>query len=135
MIALAVSQSDTMELGKVYDAPEGWHWGTRAEVEKLLGGGETVCPPARYYYRDQGGWKNIMWEGVRRSCFVFSDTLEVGGYLRSAGKQGEICPGTAEDIEEVLVEKFFAGIVCVQDGREEEAPVSAEYQISIETSD
>ena len=26
MIALAVSQSDTMELGKVYDAPEGWHW-------------------------------------------------------------------------------------------------------------
>ena len=38
-----------------------------------------------------------------RSCFVFSDTLEVGGYLRSAGKQGEICPGTAEDIEEVLV--------------------------------
>ena len=42
------------------------HWGTRAEVEKLLGGGETVCPPARYYYRDQGGWKNIMWEGVRR---------------------------------------------------------------------
>ena len=63
--------NDTPDPGKVYDAPEGYHWGSRVEVEKLFGGGDFACPPARYYYRDQGGWDKISWQGVRRSCFVF----------------------------------------------------------------
>ena len=37
-VGLAVSQSSKLDLeGKAYDAPVGWHWATRAEVEAVLG--------------------------------------------------------------------------------------------------
>jgi hypothetical protein len=36
-VALAVSLSNVLDRGKAYDAPAGWHWATRAEVEAVLG--------------------------------------------------------------------------------------------------
>ena len=135
MIALAVSKEDKIDPAKTYNAPQGWHWASRVEVEKLLGGGTEVCPPARYYYRDQGGWDKITWQGVRRSCFVFQDTLASGGYLRSADRQGVIDTTSPEDMKEILMERFFAGIVCVEDGREAEVAPKATYKISVHTSD
>ena len=41
-VALAVSKTDKMEVDKVYEAPSGWHWGSKAEVEAIMGGGAEV---------------------------------------------------------------------------------------------
>ena len=44
-VALAVSKTGEMEVGKVYEAPAGWHWGSRAEVAAIMGGGEEERQP------------------------------------------------------------------------------------------
>ena len=77
-VALAVSKTGKLEAGKVYDAPAGWHWGSKAEVAAIMGGGEEDIwrPPLRYYHA-QGGWNGCTWGGVRRIFFVFSDSLQV----------------------------------------------------------
>ena len=49
----------------------------------------------------QGGWDGHIWGGVERICFVFSDTLQVGGYLNAAQSwrrrmdQRVLCRGSA----------------------------------------
>ena len=41
-VALAVSKTNKLEAGKVYGAPAGWHWGSKAEVAAIMGGGAEV---------------------------------------------------------------------------------------------
>ena len=54
------------------------------------------------------------WAGVKRCCFVFSDSLEVGGYLYTANGEGKIIEVyTAAQLANLLPAKDFAGIVCV----------------------
>jgi hypothetical protein len=111
-VALAVSQSNELVPGKVYDAPEGWHWATRAEVEAVPGWRET----ADYNYYNQGGWERYRWEGVERCIFFFR---EEGG--STAGATHVIHAGNWEGeislISEHIAYMFeaFAGIVCIQD--------------------
>ena len=44
-----------------------------------MGGGEEERQPLKMQYTDQGGWDGNRWGEVTRICFVFSDSLEVGG--------------------------------------------------------
>ena len=54
------------------------------------------------------------WAGVERLCFVFSDSLEVGGYLHAGDVEGFIGKTwTAARLAGYLPTKWFAGIVCV----------------------
>ena len=66
-VALAVSKTDKLELGKVYGAPAGWHWGSWAEVAAAMGGGGGSRRPVKPYYKDQGGWNGWKWAGVVRT--------------------------------------------------------------------
>ena len=52
-----------------------------------------------------------------RACFVFSDSLEVGGYLGFGQGEGMIEEHelTAANLAVVLPTQCFAGIVCVAD--------------------
>ena len=66
-VALAVSKAGKLEVGKVYEAPAGWHWGSTAEVAAIMWhGGEQVrvSAPEKDYYYDQGGWEGYTWGGV-----------------------------------------------------------------------
>ena len=65
----------------MYGAPAGWHWGSRAEVAAIMGGGEEAREPAKDYYYEEGGWDEYTWGGVYRVCFLFSDSLQVGENL------------------------------------------------------
>ena len=47
-VALAVSKTGKLEAGKVYGAPAGWHWGGRAEVAAIMGGGEEERQPVKF---------------------------------------------------------------------------------------
>ena len=59
----------------VYEAPAGWHWASRAEVAAIMdGGGEARRPRKNYQGRRALG-------GVNRRHFIFSNSLQVGGYL------------------------------------------------------
>ena len=113
-VALAVSKTDKLEVGKVYEAPAGWHWGSTAEVAAIMGGGKVARQPTKYYYHDQGGWEGATWGGVERLIFVFSDTLEAGGYVAYSEWEGRIQDYGAA-YRRFLPTKFFAGIVCVAD--------------------
>lgn len=53
-IALALSTTGKLELGKVYEAPEGWHWGSKAEVDTIMDGGWEAQMPWKFYCR--AGW-------------------------------------------------------------------------------
>ena len=113
-VALAVSKTDKMEVGKVYEAPAGWHWGSRAEVAAIMGGGKEARQPRKLYYSDQGGWNGNTWGGVERLCFVFSDSLQVGGFLHATGRgEGFIAEHAAGNLARLLPAQCFAGIVCV----------------------
>ena len=117
-IALAVSKTGKMEAGTVYEAPGGWHWGSRAEVEAIVGGGMMGREPAKQYYRDQGGWRGYTWGGVWRCYFLFSDTLQVrlGGCLTPCSREGHIYTDySAPWLAQMLPTHHFAGIVCVAD--------------------
>ena len=63
-VALAVSKAGKMEAGKVYEAPAGWHWGSRAEVAAIMGGGKQERHPRKHYYFGQGVWDLYTWGGV-----------------------------------------------------------------------
>ena len=58
------------------------------------------------HYKDQGGWEGWTWGGMDRECFVFSDSLQVGGSLHVGSHEGLIS-------ESDLAIALFAGIVCV----------------------
>ena len=58
------------------EAPAGWHWGSKAEVAAIMGGGKESRQPRNYYYFDRGGWNGCTWGSVTRSYFLFSDTLD-----------------------------------------------------------
>ena len=68
-VALAVSKTDKMEAGKVYEAPAGWHWGSRAEVAAIMGGGAQERVLVEHYYFGHGGWDLCAWRGVDRCCW------------------------------------------------------------------
>ena len=99
----------------MYDAPAGWHWGRKAEVAAIMGGGKVLRRPRKKYYWDQGGWDGYIWGGVFRAFFVFSDTLEVGGCLGASIGEGMIYSISAANMAEILPTESFAGIVCVAD--------------------
>ena len=96
-----------LEVGKVYEAPAGWHWGSKAEVAAIMGGGKAREQPEKRYYWDQDGWVECTWGGVRRECFFFSDSL-AQACLGSGHFEGTIQT-------DLLPTKSwcFAGIVCV----------------------
>ena len=66
-----------------------------------------------WYYHNQGGWEYYIWGGVYRICFVFTDSLEVGGYVDVGNGEGYIEEVDAAGLAEDLPTKYFAGIVCV----------------------
>eukprot|EP01051_Picozoa_sp_SAG22_P002080 SAG22_NODE_88_length_21409_cov_11.207180_17_plen_177_part_00 len=111
-VALAVSKSNKLEVGKVYGAPAGWHWASRAEVEAIMGGGTAARNPKKKYYYDQGGWKKFTWGRVDRTFFVFRDSLVVGGCITANGKEGQV--GGRVPPRDCTTDAF-AGIVCVKD--------------------
>ena len=103
-----------MEAGKVYEAPAGWHWGSRAEVAAIMGGGRRERQPQKIYYYGQGKWDEYTcWGGVTRYNFVFSDSLTAGGYLHAGCVEGQIRELAGGDPAVALTKYFFAGIVCV----------------------
>ena len=54
--------------------------------------------------------------GVQRLHFVFSDSLQVGGYLGPSHGEGKIEESmTMANLAVLLPTKYFAGIVCVAD--------------------
>ena len=115
-VALAVSRTGKLEVGKVYEAPAGWHWGSRAEVAAIMGGGEGARQLVKQYYRDQGGWAGTTWGGVYRFVFVFSDSLQAGGCLGASHGEGVISGHfTAPWLAWKLPYAYFAGTVCVAD--------------------
>ena len=50
---------------------------------------------------------------MQRGAFVFSDSLEVGGYLGSGCVEGEIAEASAAELARILSNGDFAGIVCM----------------------
>jgi hypothetical protein len=104
-VALAVSQSNEYVAGKVYDAPAGWHWATRAEVEAVPGWGRK--PRASNYY-SQGGWDGYDWAGVYREHFAFRQagalTADRTRYVDVGFSEGDVRAGDPRN--------SFAGIVC-----------------------
>ena len=79
-----------------------------------MGGGQERRPPWKQYYKDQGGWVGYTWGGVKRDCFIFSDSLEVGGCVHAGTGEGRIWEGLTGTVLAVLLRtKCFAGIVCV----------------------
>ena len=80
----------------------------------IVGGGRQRQEPVKYHYHGQGGWNAYTWGGVYRQCFVFSDSLQVGGTLQVGGHEGLISEEwTGAELARDLPNKFFAGIVCV----------------------
>ena len=65
------------------------------------------------YYTEQGGWDGYTWGAAFRTCFVFSDSLEVGSFLGPGQGEGEITRLDAARMANILPTKCFAGIVCV----------------------
>ena len=102
----------------MYDAPAGWHWGSKAEVAAIMGGGQEERQPKKLCYYNQGWWDGFAafaWGRVERHAFVFSDSLEVGGFLGSDHGEGEIAELAAAALAEELLTMYFAGIVYVAD--------------------
>ena len=74
-VALAVSLSNELDGGKVYDAPAGWHWATAAEIAmtwvsvEAVPGWEEKKRQGRLTrnYCVRGGWTGHRWEGVQCS--------------------------------------------------------------------
>ena len=112
-VAMAVSKTGKLEVGKVYEAPAGWHWGSKVEVAAIMGGGMEARQPGKRYYRNQGGWDRCIWGGVKRTRFVFSDSLEVGGCLYPGHHEGQIDESLTADGLAIVLPSTFAGIVCV----------------------
>jgi hypothetical protein len=120
-VALAVSQSNVLVEGKVYDAPAGWHWATAAEVEAVPGW-EPKAGTRNYWNR--GGWVGSDWEGVYRSRFAVrlaqAPTCQACA-RRSAAPTADLSRFVSVGTHEGVVTAGspfgdrFAGIVCIQD--------------------
>ena len=119
---LAVSRGDKL-LGPVLEVcvpPVGWRVARAAE---LLAAGFRVDggrQPVQYYYADQAGWAYVTRGAVHRLFFVTADfeTVErsAGGVVLSYGYEGDLRTAvTAEHLRELLLERAFAGVVCVRD--------------------
>ena len=82
-----------------------------------MGGGDFARQPVEDYYCGQGGWDGYTWGGVFRYHFVFSDSLEVGGYLVPDCGEGGMPDHqfSAADLAAEIANKYLAGIVCVAD--------------------
>ena len=52
---------------------------------------------------------------MKRTCFVFTDTLKVGGCLVSGFGEGDSQELGAPTLATLLPTQCFAGIVCVAD--------------------
>jgi hypothetical protein len=108
-VALAVSQSNVLVEGKVYDAPAGWHWATAAEVEAVPGWAKKAW--TRNYW-NHGGWDNCDWEGVARARFAVrqagAPTADLSRFVSAGGHEGVVTAGN-------LLGNVFAGIVCIKD--------------------
>jgi hypothetical protein len=122
-LALAVSKTGRLELGKAYDAPPGYHWASKAEVVGLLGAQKLpqahgrhgrILSPDRVYYCNQGGWSGYNFKGVHRGFFLFCDSLSAGGYISSAHSEGVWTTiASPHDLRDDLPKGGFAGIVCI----------------------
>jgi hypothetical protein len=108
-VALAVSQSNRIVEGKVYDAPAGWHWATVAEVEAVPG----WSTKGTVNYRSKGGWTDYTCEGLERVAFRFR--LDSGG--PAVDMTDFLHAGSLEGYVHVNQDRpnVFAGIVCVRD--------------------
>jgi hypothetical protein len=111
-VALAVSQSNEYVEGKAYDAPAGWHWATRAEVEAVPGW--RRCP-----HHNLGGWTDYVWEGVDRKGFRFRPdsggwAVDTTACIHVGCSEGQVQMSTQPGATPVGYTEF-AGVVCVQD--------------------
>jgi hypothetical protein len=106
-VALAVSQSNVLDEGKVYDAPAGWHWATRAEVEAVPG---WARKPGTVNYCGLGGWNGYKWEGVYRVHFAFrlaqAPTADLARSVHAGFYEGVVSADGPRN--------SFAGIVCIK---------------------
>ena len=107
-VALAVSQSSTYVEGKAYDAPEGWHWATRAEVKAVPGWEPKVT--WAYNYFNQGGWDGYDWQGVHRARFAFR-LAQAPTADTSCSVNAGLCEGEVGAVDPRV---SFAGIVCIK---------------------
>ena len=77
--------------------------------EGVRGAGGLALGEQGYY--DQGGWSGYTWDGVERECFVFSDSLQVGGSLQVGDNEGWISEGWSKaDMARELSNKPATGI-------------------------
>ena len=93
-VALGVSKTGMMEVGKVYEAPASWQWGSNAEVAAISNHASTWLLTDRSAmscnYQGHGGWERGIWGGVERHFFLFSDSLQAGGYMHDGDREGRI---------------------------------------------
>ena len=115
--------------GKVYEAPAGWHWGSKAEVAAIMGPqqrnsmGEftTTSLEEEFITTSVGGWDgNPHLPGIYQGVFVFTDSLEGGGFLDTVcmahGGQGWIRETDVANLTSRTAHSWLlAGIVCVAD--------------------
>ena len=102
----AVSQSNTWQIGDVYEPLPGFHWASTAEGNAIFGtNGFTPLP---YVYYSQGGWSGYTWEGQVRYFFRFSDSHLTGSYKH-------VGHNDAYQLQTFLTPSNFAGLVLIQD--------------------
>ena len=54
------SKTDKLEAKKLYEAPAGWHWGSKADVAAIMGGGKAERRPQKGYTRTgRVGWPHL----------------------------------------------------------------------------
>ena len=120
MLALAASKSGRLDLqlterwAWANDLPRGYRWALRADVERLMTG---AVAPLTEYYAGKGGWRGCSYGGRERRCFLFADSLEVGGCLQAAEDEGVFDKDhpTAAQLRATMPSNFFAGIVLIID--------------------
>jgi hypothetical protein len=109
-MALAVSQSNMVVEGKVYDAPAGWHWAMVVEVEAVPG---WSMKSGNAHYYTMGGWTEYNWEGQTR--VDFRCRLDSGG--PAVDMTNSLTASSVEGYVHRSRDRanFFTGIVCVRD--------------------
>ena len=102
----AVSQSNTWQIGDVYEPLPGFHWASTAEGNAIFGTNANISPP--YVYYSQGGWTGYSWEGQTRYFFRFSDSHVTGSYKHVGNYD-------SHQLQTLLTPSNFAGLVLIQD--------------------
>ncbi|GAA5142471.1 hypothetical protein [Thalassotalea piscium] len=72
----AVSKIWKLDRANTFETIEGYHFASYQEWRDLVGVGYNPNKG----YRNQGGWNEYEWEGIERSFFLFSDSIETGWY-------------------------------------------------------